>query len=520
MHCRTIKRSFRQTVFALPIFILVLSKALPLAAQPMPSWTHTYEAEEPNEFLAIIEAHGGWSFAGAASGEEAYWYGQIGHDGGLQWDTATDADAHVSFHSIVSTSGGYVLGGDAYDSLFDGYHANDSASADGVIASIDMSGNIRWAHCYGGSGNDVLSAVAKTYDGGYVLIGSTSSNDGDVQGYHEGTGYGTSYDVWVEKIDSIGNVVWERTLGGSGNDVGVGIAELTDHTLGAVATTQSSDGDVSHLIGSQDLWIINLDSNGNLLWQQTFGTPGNDLATGIAATPDGYMIVTGSVSDTGSAGVRNALWIAKMASGGFMFWQNDGREWNGYDPHAMAFTPDGNVLLGGRVLDQNNVQRTWIAKIDGTYGHELWRNNYSFTTNSGQTSINPTINAIAPSMDGGFAVAGYSAFDTSGVDKGFVARFQADHSLSILTEETSSTDFQVFPIPASNQITMQYEATDANPTQIRVYNGLGICVLHSDELASRGINAVTLNVSSLPRGVYYMEITVDGSRESRAFVLQ
>ena len=519
MHCRTIKKSFRQTVFALPIFILVLSNALPLAAQPIPSWTHIYASdEEPNEFLAIVQARDGWVFIGAAAETDSYWFGQFAPDGAPRWDTVTDADGDALFLSIVNAGDGFVLGGNASDSLFDGYHASDSTPFDGVVASIDADGNTRWAHCYGGSGNDQLSSVVKTYDGGYVLVGSTSSNDGDVHGYHGSRGD----DVWVEKIDSTGKVLWERTLGGSGDDEGFGIAELTDHTLGVLATTQSSDGDVTHLIGNQDIWVINLDSNGNLMWQETYGTAGNDRATAIAATPDGYMVVAGSISDTGSNGVRRTLWIEKIASGGFVFWQNDVRDWYSYEPHVMAFTPDSNVLLSGHVLDQNGVEHDWITKIDGTYGRELWRNNYSFRPDSGNTDFDAGINTIAPAMDGGFVVAGYGIFDT--VAKGFVARFPPDHSLSVLPEGSPTAGFQIFPTPATDQITVQYEATGASPAQIRLYNTLGICALNfsgpSDGSGSTPRRTFTLNVSSLPRGIYYMEITVDGSRESRAIVLQ
>ena len=115
----------------------------------------------------------------------------------------------------------------------------------------------------GGNNGEEPYSVQQTTDGGYIVAGySNSSANGDVTGANHGTP-----DFWIVKLDGSGNIVWNKLLGGSGNDIAYSVQQTADGGyIVAGTSTSSSNGDVTssnHGIG--DFWIIRLDANGNFL---------------------------------------------------------------------------------------------------------------------------------------------------------------------------------------------------------------------------------------------------------------
>ena len=154
---------------------------------------------------------------------------------------------------------------------------------------------IIWQKTLGGSKCDMASDIIATPDGGYVIVGHTNSNDGDVLGWHEGYDE-NDYpypDSWIVKLDKDGNMVWQKTFGGSGEDIATSITVTPDDGYIVAGWTGSSDGDVSGNHGDSDFWIVKLDKDGNIVWRRTFGGSGWDAASAIAVTPDGGYIVVG-----------------------------------------------------------------------------------------------------------------------------------------------------------------------------------------------------------------------------------
>src|SRR5689334_6303676 len=121
--------------------------------------------------------------------------------------------------------------------------------------------SIRWSKTFGGSDAESANAMTLTQDGGYVIAGYTRSNDGDITGYHNQFGL---EDFCVMKIDSSGNLLWEKTLGGFEADVAEGITETLDSGFVVVGVTQSDDEDVTGFHGQEDMWVVKLNKNGNL----------------------------------------------------------------------------------------------------------------------------------------------------------------------------------------------------------------------------------------------------------------
>jgi hypothetical protein len=144
------------------------------------------------------------------------------------------------------------------------------------IVELDSVGEIIWQNCYGGSDWE-LNYDAVEDGNGYTILSSTSSHDGDVSGNH---GYETD-DFWLIHIDSIGNMEWQKCLGGSEHDnpKELFITEENEYVL--IGWTMSYDGDVSYnhggSYGTSDVWVVLLDTARNILWERTYGSPNNEL---------------------------------------------------------------------------------------------------------------------------------------------------------------------------------------------------------------------------------------------------
>ena len=158
------------------------------------------------------------------------------------------------------------------------------------IMKLDVSGNVLWNNCYGGTQDEQAVSMIKTADNGFALTGYTTSNDHDVSGRH---GTATYHDIWVMKIDSIGNLIWQKCLGGSYTDNGKSIIETSDGGFIVTGETESIDGDVTNPHGDLDAWVIKLDSLGNILWSKTIGGTGPESSTSCKESTYGIIIVAG-----------------------------------------------------------------------------------------------------------------------------------------------------------------------------------------------------------------------------------
>ena len=152
---------------------------------------------------------------------------------------------------------------------------------------------VEWSKTYGGTSNDEADSVIQTADGGYALVGETSS-----------FGAGT-YDVWLVKTDANGNMQWSKTYGGTNIDDGTSLVQTSDEGY-AVACRQYSLG-----AGNGDFWLIKSDSLGNVEWDMTFGEKDTDLSFSVIVTQDGGYAVAGSTSSFG-AGAED-VWLIKLA---------------------------------------------------------------------------------------------------------------------------------------------------------------------------------------------------------------
>jgi hypothetical protein len=212
--------------------------------------------------------------------------------------------------------------------------------------------NIVWQKTYGGSLNDVGNSICKTNDGGFIVAGETSSSDGDVSHNKGGE------DVWLLKIDSLGNMEWEKNFGGSGTDYPNTIFQRSDNGYVFFATTDSRNGDVHGL--HQDLathqydydgWLVRTDSIGNILWQKCLGGIGRDIGMDLYVTHDDYYLVTEEVwsndGDITNLHGEADYWLAKLYSNRIFIW---GKTYGGMEidgPTRSIELSNGTFIIAG-----------------------------------------------------------------------------------------------------------------------------------------------------------------------------
>ena len=283
-------------------------------------------------------------------GREDYWIVKLDATGNMQWQKCLGGSLQDNARSIQQTSdGGYIVAG--WSSSNDGDVSGNHGNNDYWVVKLDVSGNIQWQKSLGGSATDEAWAVRQTTDGGYVVAGASESNDGDVSGNHGGEDY------WIVKLDAAGNIQWQHSLGGHRLDLPNAIRQTTDGGYIVAGQTYSSDGDVTGMHGpdASDYWIVKLDASGNSQWKKCLGGSDYDVAYDVQQTVDGGYIVTGLSGSTdgdvtGHHPMVNPtdLWTVKLDDSGTMQWQKC--LGGSFDDEGFAIqqTPDQGYVIAGR----------------------------------------------------------------------------------------------------------------------------------------------------------------------------
>jgi hypothetical protein len=227
---------------------------------------------------------------------------------------------------------------------------------------------LQWQRSYGSSGTEMGFAIAKTIDGsGYILAGTTSGNDGQVSNNHGGT------DAWILKVDLNGNVLWKKTIGGTGSDWAYDIVATNDGGYVFSGTTSSTDGDLSYLTnhGGTDTWVVKLSGTGDIIWQQELGGSGTERGLSIINTSDnGFMIGGYSNSNDGNLTSNHGdydAWLIKLNGSGGVDWQKlyGG---SGYEEVGSVLQVPGGFEVCGSAASSDGD----LALTTGHGGRDVW----------------------------------------------------------------------------------------------------------------------------------------------------
>lgn len=256
------------------------------------------------------------------AGSDDLWIVKLNASGVILWEKSLGYIGSDKALTVTQTSdNGYFVAGilDVTASAGEGNsRVNLHAGGDYWGIKLDASGTTQWTKYFGGNLTEVPFDTIQTTDGGYIIVGYSDSTDVDISN-NKGLD-----DFWIIKISATGTLVWEKSYGGSGIDEAHSIVSSSDGNYMIVGNTFSTDGDVSQNQGHSDIWLIEIDATGNLLWEKTYGGSGFDTAHAISKTEDdGFLIVGNSRSQDGDLSVNNGqndAFVFKISQNGIKQW--------------------------------------------------------------------------------------------------------------------------------------------------------------------------------------------------------
>jgi hypothetical protein len=335
------------------------------------------------------------------------WVVKINSTGSIDWQKCLGGtNGDYAYDIITTTDGNFVFAGTTKST--DGDITTNHGGQDLWIVKLDASGTIIWKKTYGGASDDVANSIIETIDGGFLVAGYSNSNDGDTPGNNQG-----GSDVWLIKLDNSGNIEWQKQYGGSGGESSYPITIIStgDGNFMVNATTSSTNGDVTGNHGGTDCWLFKINGTGDMLWQRTYGGSQNDNSNAIIKSGDGgYIFSGGSASNDGDVVGNNRYadaWIVKINSDGTIAWQkfyggNDGDYASVRDVDAT-----GNIVLVGYTFSKNGdipaskgSEDLWVLRLDPN-GNKLYSN--VFGGRGGDMA-----NDAVTTTDGGYLTIGRS----------------------------------------------------------------------------------------------------------------
>jgi hypothetical protein len=237
-------------------------------------------------------------------------------NGNVLWNKFFGGTNNDYGNSVLQTSDdGFIIAGST--------SSYGAGLSDGYIIKTDSIGNVMWTKTYGGVNNDEFKYIEQISDTTYILCGSTN----------------TPSDVYVVKINSLGNSIWTRTIGGSGIDSGNTIHQTPEHNFIISGYTYS------YGFGLNDSYLIKLDSIGNLIWTKTFGGSGNDLAMDAITINNNSYIFLAQTGSYGSGG--KDAWLIKTDTSGNLLWTKTyGSALNDYEFSILMTADNGYLMVG------------------------------------------------------------------------------------------------------------------------------------------------------------------------------
>ncbi len=410
-----------------------------------------------------------------------------------------------------TTDGGYIMVG--ISTSTDGNISENHGYSDYWVLKLTATGNIEWSRNYGGSSYDQAYDIQQTTDGGYIVAGLSQSTDGDVTGNHGGYG-----DYWILKLTATGDTVWTKCYGGSDQDWTYAIQQTTDEGYIVAGISSSTDGDVNGHHGNYnfDYWILKLTITGDIEWSRCYGGYYEDKAHVIQQTDDGGYIVAGETISTdgdvtGNHGDKD-YWVLKLTATGDTVWTKCYGGSGDDIAAAIQQTDDGGYIVAGETISTN-------GDVTGNHGGEdFWILKLTATGDTVWTrcyggSNDDMVYAIQQTSDGKYIVAGYS----QSTDGNLTGNYEGKDSWILKLGNSNGIPTQnikqmaVYPNPAHNKLLI---TATTNQAIVTIYDTKGQQVLQKN-LSQKN---ATIDISTLAKGSYVLTLSENDKIKVGKFV--
>jgi len=358
-------------------------------------------AGDDGAYLVSPTSDGGYIISGHTTPNDSEfqdaWIIKTDAEGKEIWNKTFGGTGDEEAYSVRLTSdGGYIL--------LVGTSSFSQEDEDIWLIKTDAEGQVDWSKIFGGVNNDVGQSVQQTSDGGYILAGWTASSSAEI------------FDAWLIKTDSEGREVWNRTFGGSNADAAHSVMPTVDggYILAGRTFSYGKGND-----WNSDAWLIKTNSQGDQLWHKTFGGTASDFAYSVHPLMEGGYILSGSTLSYGEGG--SDAWLIKTDSEGNEIWN---RTFGGTG-EEMGFTAlyssDGGYIITASIMEsldavsidqvsQNQRPKeslhhggedVWLIKTD-LEGRALWSRIFGGASQDRLPSLEST-------NDDGYILAGFTS---------------------------------------------------------------------------------------------------------------
>lgn len=332
--------------------------------------------------------------------------------------------AEFLYDAIPTPDYGFILAGSSISNK-NGNKTDDSkGNLDYWVWKMNANGELDWQKSFGGSGVDLLQSIQLTRDAGFILAGtSTSTADFDKKNTSKG-----GADYWIIKLDATGNEMWQKTIGGSGDEKLQSLLQTPDGGY-IIAGSSSSDatpeekeslsnpfyGKTEDSRGNLDYWVVKLTKEGTIAWQKTIGGLYVDELKSVALSKDGGYVL-GGYSNSPASGDKlqdnmgiGDYWIVKLDTSGTIVWQKTIGGDQDDNLFALIATKDGGYVAGGNSNSGSSGSKSkangkgtdfWVVKLDDQ-GSMLWQETYDF----GKIDV---LNSVVENPDGTLLLGGYA----------------------------------------------------------------------------------------------------------------
>ncbi|MDY6969889.1 MAG: cadherin-like beta sandwich domain-containing protein [Spirochaetota bacterium] len=275
---------------------------------------------------------------------------------------------------------------------------NGAGSYDYWVVKLDSGGNIDWEYIFGGSSIEGVKSVIQTSDNGYLAAGDSYT-------FRTGDRY---CDIWLIKLNNLGGIVWQKNYGGTGTDVPKEVQETFnnqgDSTGYLLIGYTTSFGE-----GGYDIWVLKLNTSGGIEWQKTYGGGDDEFGRSIQQVfdqdgdPDGYLMT----ADTQSFGAGGRdVWLVRLDNSGIVEWEKTYGGGSSEIPYSVQVANDGGYVVGADTSSFGaGGSDFWAFKVDAS-GDLLWQYTYGGVENDSARDLQKT-------ADGGYVMTGWTySFDS------------------------------------------------------------------------------------------------------------
>ncbi len=508
---KTLKPSFFLNLNLIRFLSFVLFGINAYGQAPIIQWQKALGGLVQDEAYKVIPtSDGGYITIGYAASTDGdlvningigAWIIKLNNLGVIQWQRKQGLSNRQQILDVKQTSdGGFVMVGSTEGST---NAIPNQGGKDFLVLKLNNLGVVEWQKAYGGGDDEKAFSVQQTTDGGYIVAGKSNNYDGniypvngDVIGFHGGT------DGWIIKINSIGVLQWQNTLGGTGHEDFSSVIQIID---GGYVTAGNY---------GISFWLTKYNSNGVVLWNKTFLN--SDEAFSVQQTTDGGFILAGSsVSNIYTITSPNFT-VIKVTSEGIVEWRKDYGGSNGDYAYSIIQESDGSYIVAGSTSSSysgdltvtNGETDCWIIKISST-GNIIWKKRIG----GGNIDVAYDINKTT---DGGYIMAGRTnstAGDVTGFHGGLSDAWIVKLGFGLLSNTTSTiSKFEIFPNPTSYSFSIQ--ENNSTIDMIEIYDNVGklVCKKYS--------NFENIDVSNLQKGMYLIKIQSQNETQiSKLFVI-